>query len=649
MCGLVGILNFGEVSNEVEKIRRETSIFLATEILQQTQTRGKDATGVVNLHSNGSWYGIKEGIECMDFISNWKGTEKDFAGFLKVWRKKKTPHKAFIGHCRKSSVGNTWDNINNHPIIVDEIVGVHNGTLDNHEKIFKKLKGKRDGEVDSEAIMRMLNVYSRNGTEPFTVDMVNEVAIRLQGSYSVLAFSGNNPFQIVSFRDGRPMEFALIRPTKQIIIASEKKFLQTAFFRMNKEVKLYGNNIYPYLTDKDVDFKMLIDDSIAIWDLTREIEKNTFITDLYEGKDIPRTNRLWRIVKSSYYGTGSGNFNNKNKNTTVKKDEKKTANSTGSTGSTNTSVNSSNSTVIAEAKKLGKTVKKLGMVWDKDLESFKPSTFEINKSEKLGNVEIDIDDGQITPIKDEIDTDTNKDVKTNTDIDFADGNDDIQDVITDPVKINEIAIEEIKNVTIADSDDDDSNVEDDNDNAEDIITLGSEDIELLSTEKADKTNINLHPEALENANLAANSLIKYENQEDVMTDIDISDTNTMGRLSLHAIANRIKKITYKLGFYDGWMAHKSNKGTKTPNLDKEKTKKAEKNIRILKTMSNIIFKIWGKKTLADNKIIHEAVMESLRNGDQISSDDIDRIYSQGDMNDSLGLRKIRAVVKEKEK
>lgn len=35
------------------------------------------------------------------------------------------------------------DNVNNHPIKVNEIIGVHNGTLENHNKIFTNLGCKR--------------------------------------------------------------------------------------------------------------------------------------------------------------------------------------------------------------------------------------------------------------------------------------------------------------------------------------------------------------------------------------------------------------------------------------------------------------------------------------------------------------------------
>ena len=151
MCGIIGAMSFGEVEDaKMERLRQESMIFLATELLQLTQSRGKDATGVTTLFSDGNFTGFKMGIPSPDFIARFGETDTDYDGFLKVWRenwqKRKKAAKTFIGHCRKTSIGEADDNNNNHPIKVGDIVGIHNGTLTNYEKIFKKLRCPRDGE-----------------------------------------------------------------------------------------------------------------------------------------------------------------------------------------------------------------------------------------------------------------------------------------------------------------------------------------------------------------------------------------------------------------------------------------------------------------------------------------------------------------------
>ena len=170
MCGLVGALTFDKADTKPEdKIRRESLIFLTTQLLQATVERGQDATGVSLLWENGNYTGLKMGIPAPDFISRWGETEKDFEGLLKVWREYPRQLKVYLGHCRKSSIGNSFNNINNHPVQIGNLLMIHNGTLTNHDIIFEKLGCKRVGEVDSEAITRLLHLYSKNGTEPFTL------------------------------------------------------------------------------------------------------------------------------------------------------------------------------------------------------------------------------------------------------------------------------------------------------------------------------------------------------------------------------------------------------------------------------------------------------------------------------------------------
>jgi len=632
MCGIVGIINFGDVDKEEERSKRETSIFLATELMQQTQARGKDATGVVNLYANGDWHGLKEGIDCIEFLSKWGETENDFGGFLKIWRKKKTAHKIFLGHCRKSSVGSTWHNANNHPIHIGDVVGVHNGTLDNHNQIFDKLKCKRDGDVDSEAIIRLLHVYSKNGTVPFTPDMIKEVAMRLQGSYAVLAFSGNNPFQLACFRDGRPIEFALIKPTKQILVASEKIFLQSAVFRMSKEVKLYNNRIYPYLTEDDVEFKTMRDDSLVIWDLTRDIDNNTKIEDLYNTKDVPRANKLWKApIQSNYSSSYHGNYNHSYSNNNY---NSHASAATNSMSNKNCSTNAKNYTSVSKKREKNATNKenRNGMIWNHKFKKFEPNITEISAAEKIGNVEINIDEDRIKHIGAKYDS-----LHT---VELIEGDESIQDVTENIVEARII---------------NEPNINDD------VTIIDPADIDILHTEGECTTAITrVDHVVLEEANTALEELEKYESIEDVMIDMDIDSEEAMNQIPIHALANRMKKVMYKLGFYDGWLkcsSRKKGNGVEN-NTDKKhmsKLSRAEKNIRILKTMTTIMFKIFdGKESnvytdQSYGSVLNKALMESLKDGGRLNTDDIDKVYSQGDMSKHLILRKIRATVKEKEK
>jgi len=296
MCGILGMLAFGEMADKkAEKTRQESMIFLASELLQLTQPRGRDATGIATLFANLDYMGLKMGIPSADFVSRFGGTEKDFDGYLNIWRKKVSPARMILGHCRKSSVGNSEDNVNNHPIKVGDIVGVHNGTLTNHDRIFELLNSKRDGTVDSEAIFRLLHFFTKNGEEPFSPKVIQEVCKRLHGSYACLSFSGNNPYQMIGFRDARPMESLLIKPLKLMLIASDKDFLKHVVFKYNKQAHLYQTSSvkFPPLKKSDVELKSLTDDTLYIFDIRKEVDDKTTVEDLYISEKIPRIDKIW--------------------------------------------------------------------------------------------------------------------------------------------------------------------------------------------------------------------------------------------------------------------------------------------------------------------------------------------------------------------
>ena len=59
MCGIVGMLQYeSEVSRE---IRQQALNILFSETMAGTVTRGKDATGLFQVHKNGDWLMTKKG------------------------------------------------------------------------------------------------------------------------------------------------------------------------------------------------------------------------------------------------------------------------------------------------------------------------------------------------------------------------------------------------------------------------------------------------------------------------------------------------------------------------------------------------------------------------------------------------------------
>lgn len=312
MCGIVGALRFGDLNdaaNEEHNWMRKASLLITADIMENTEKRGKDATGISALFNDGRFILQKMGIDAKAFMSRFGGKKEDFQGFMKVLREYEATLKIVTGHCRKKSVGGSFDNVNNHPIKANKIVGLHNGTLKNQDIIFENLKCKRDGDVDSEAIFRLLDYYTKGGKEPFTMEMVEDTFNRLEGTFSIIAYNIDNPNQVVVGRDGRPAEFCLIKPLKTVFIASDKSYIERALWRYNQTAALFYDGQYPRIKAADAIFQTLLDDSAGIFDLTQEIDDTTVVMDVLDTKKLPLAGqRMWKVpVKTYTNNTYAGN------------------------------------------------------------------------------------------------------------------------------------------------------------------------------------------------------------------------------------------------------------------------------------------------------------------------------------------------------
>ena len=554
MCGIVGALAFDKFESKTdERIRKESSIFITTQLLQKTVERGKDATGVSLLWSDCNYTGLKMGIPAPDFISRYGDSEKTYEGTMKLWREYPKLLKVFLGHCRKSSVGNSYDNKNNHPIKVDDMMVIHNGTLTNHDIIFDKLNCKRHAEVDTEAITHLLHKYTNNGSEPFTIEALRETCRRLQGSYSVLAVSGNNPFQVAQFRDTKPAEMVLVRPLKTVFVASEEKFLKNILFEYNKLGKLFafGGTKFPYLKKEDVDFLTLPDDTVALWDLTTKINKDTVIKDLFASEKIPVIGKkIWRTTTTSNaYNT----YNNYQGTNNIKK----------KTTEVNSSVHKKEDKDKDKDKEKDKDKDIDGLIWSKSLDKYKTQQ-GIEKTKNYKGVEIDINKGEITKIGCQKKEDGDIDIDTEiTDITVVDEFK-IENLITSRAKLTEHKENKEK------------------ENKEDDITTVRE------------VDMSQDAEALKKANVfVEEGIVKYEDDEEVADDLELSAVSIMTSLPAYALANRIKKFILKQGFMAGYVVRKLEEeeigGTNATRVLIKKLRKATKKISTLKTVIKMLW------------------------------------------------------------
>jgi len=287
MCGIIGIFNMKNAEGVTFSERQKSFLmkFLLTDLTLETETRGRDATGYCTLFRNGETLGLKHGIKATDFCTkSWEDDKFSFRNHIKMidaYHNEVSPISSIISHCRAKTVGSETDNNNNHPIYVDNLIGIHNGCLSNQISILNKIREQieRIGDVDSELIFQLMWLATDKGEKPFDRDTVKYITERIDGSYATITLDKNNTSKVLFFRDTRPMEFVYIKNAGLLVCVSEKKFFESAE-KGYRWFDFYGLDFQ----EMETEHYSFPDDSAFILDLDTEIKKNTKLKDIFEDK-----------------------------------------------------------------------------------------------------------------------------------------------------------------------------------------------------------------------------------------------------------------------------------------------------------------------------------------------------------------------------
>lgn len=199
MCGIAGFcLN---VEDHVDARK------LSAALLEQIISRGKDATGA-------AWYNAKQ--------NEVRYTKAPYSA--KTFVQTRLPAmpsgvKNVILHTRFATKGDKKFTANNHPIVVENLVGVHNGHISNDDAILKAYPDhKRMGQVDSEAAFVMAK-YAKNPLEAFT---------KIQGRAALAWINGDNGKELHLARITDSPLCVAQTPNGSTIFASTKPLLEKA-------------------------------------------------------------------------------------------------------------------------------------------------------------------------------------------------------------------------------------------------------------------------------------------------------------------------------------------------------------------------------------------------------------------------------------
>lgn len=165
-----------------------------------------------------------------------------------------------IGHTRWATHGEPSEN-NAHPHHSDdyEVVGVHNGIIENYTEIKDKLLKKNYSfysETDTEAVIKLIDYYYKKyNIGP--VDALAKTMVRVRGSYALAVMFKDYPGEIWVARKDSPMIIGV--DAKASYIASDVP----AILKYTRDVYYIGNLEMACLKDNEVKFYNLDGEEIG--------------------------------------------------------------------------------------------------------------------------------------------------------------------------------------------------------------------------------------------------------------------------------------------------------------------------------------------------------------------------------------------------
>lgn len=175
MCGIAGVTNLGDVAKNPD----------LSNLLVKLSERGRDATGI-GYNRVGYWHTLKNGVPALKF------TETKLA--KKMLREAKQARTVLL-HCRQATNGSAHNNANNHPVMSDKGMLVHNGVV----YFSESFKGK--GTVDSEQLLLAIEKYGLKKAIQKAGGTLTFAYVEYKHSNKLYLYHGGMPLTIVVDKD----------------------------------------------------------------------------------------------------------------------------------------------------------------------------------------------------------------------------------------------------------------------------------------------------------------------------------------------------------------------------------------------------------------------------------------------------------------
>lgn len=223
----MGYYAFGDVKPEKKQL---------TTMFELLEFRGKDASGFAYVEDD--HLVIHKGpVKSTELVkhSEWA---KDIVKLPRI----------MIFHTRAKTKGEPSNNMNNHPLFdKNGNCIVHNGIINNDDIVFAETKVKRDAQVDSEAILAMLNQKKKKG------DPIKRLFKKLRGSFAFAAISVQKPDELLLVRNSNPIKLCYDSNKDIVYFCSETDIMRKALEIKQQRIRGFflNENHYHFLEMKD--------------------------------------------------------------------------------------------------------------------------------------------------------------------------------------------------------------------------------------------------------------------------------------------------------------------------------------------------------------------------------------------------------------
>ena len=214
MCGQAGIILGRKRRTDAE---REYLVERFTSLLALGQSRGTDASGIATMQRDGSHRLFKRALPAVRLM--------DLDPFGAILDGIDYGTTLVLGHTRHGTRGSADVNENNHPIRAENVMGTHNGTIENANLLFRMLDLPRAAAVDSELIFRLGEWATRPSGKIDTKRLRRRLRL-FRGTMAVVMSSRRSPELILVIKGRKPMELRIHLQRRAILYSSVAEHLR---------------------------------------------------------------------------------------------------------------------------------------------------------------------------------------------------------------------------------------------------------------------------------------------------------------------------------------------------------------------------------------------------------------------------------------